>query len=226
MQEETLISFELISVSIEIQMQPKSDFAKRVSFYQAKMITEQVSKGSEYSDIQKVVSIIIADYKMFPDDGHYHSRFTMYDPANGREFSEVQEIHVLELPKLPEKDDGTELWAWAKFFTLISRKEFDMLAEMYPATEIKQAVAVLAELSEDERTRMLMEARQIYEVDKRMERDFVRREGRAEGMEEMLVSAIQNDAPLPVIEAMRQSAGVTESRLAELMALAKKTGSP
>ncbi|MCL1992368.1 MAG: Rpn family recombination-promoting nuclease/putative transposase [Spirochaetes bacterium] len=173
-----------ITIDVELQMQPKSDFAKRASFYQAKMITEQMSKGSDYSDIQKVVSIIITDYKLFPDNGNYHSRFTMYDPDTKREFSEVQEIHILELPKLPEKDDGTELWAWTKFFTLIDKKEFEMLAETHPKTKIKQAVAILEELSEDQRARMLLESRQIYEVDKRMERDFARREGRAEGKAE------------------------------------------
>ncbi|MCL1991339.1 MAG: Rpn family recombination-promoting nuclease/putative transposase [Spirochaetes bacterium] len=84
-----------VTINIEIQVQPKDDFPKRVSFYQAKMITEQMGKGGDYGDIQKVVSIIITDYKLFPDDGQYHSRFTMYDPASGRQFSETQEIHVL-----------------------------------------------------------------------------------------------------------------------------------
>ena len=46
--------------------------------------------------------------------------------------------------------------------------------------------------------------------------------GKAEGKEEMLVSAIQNDAPLAMLEAMRQSAGITEARLAELRVLAQK----
>ena len=46
---------------------------------------------------------------------------------------------------------------------------------------------------------------------------------KAEGKEEMLVSAIQSDVPLPAIEAMRQKAGITEARLAELRVLAQKT---
>jgi len=58
-----------------------------------------------------------------------------------------------------------------------------MIAEKYPATEIKQATARLAELTQDQRTRMLLEARQIYEVDRRQERAFARREGREEAME-------------------------------------------
>ena len=45
---------------------------------------------------------------------------------------------------------------------------------------------------------------------------------KAEGKEEMLVSALQSDVPLPAIEAMRQKAGITEARLAELRVLAQK----
>ena len=39
--------------------------------------------------------------------------------------------------------------------------------------------------------------------------------------EKMLISAIQNSVPKEAIEAMRQSAGITESRLAELREQAK-----
>ena len=41
--------------------------------------------------------------------------------------------------------------------------------------------------------------------------------------EKMLISAIRNFAPQEVIEAMRKSAGITETRLFELMQQAKKT---
>ncbi|MCL1994528.1 MAG: Rpn family recombination-promoting nuclease/putative transposase [Spirochaetes bacterium] len=168
-------------INVETQVLHKSNFAKRVSFYQAKMIAEQVGKGDDYKKIQKVVSIIITDYKMFPDDGHYYSRFTMYDPAKGRQFSEMQEIHVLELPKLPETKDGTDRWAWSKFLKAENMEELKMIAEMYPATEIKQAVARYAEMMQDEKTRKLIEARQIYEIDRREEREDARKKGEAIG---------------------------------------------
>jgi len=45
----------------------------------------------------------------------YHHRFTFYDPEARVEFSDIIEIHTLELRKLPDGDDGTELYDWAKF---------------------------------------------------------------------------------------------------------------
>ena len=46
------------------------------------------------------------------------------------------------------------------------------------------------------------------------------------GKEEMLVSAIRNLFPKEIIEAMRQSAGITEARLAELIEQAQTTYPP
>ena len=40
--------------------------------------------------------------------------------------------------------------------------------------------------------------------------------------EEMLITAFQNAVPLQAIEAMRQNAGITEDRLAELKEQAKR----
>jgi hypothetical protein len=42
-------------------------------------------------------------------------------------------------------------------------------------------------------------------------------------MEKMIVTAFQNDVPTHAIEAMRQSAGITEARLAELKNQAQMT---
>ncbi|MCL1994529.1 MAG: hypothetical protein FWG66_16415 [Spirochaetes bacterium] len=50
-----------------------------------------------------------------------------------------------------------------------------------PAEQVKRSTAVYAELAQDEKTRKLIEARQIYEIDRREEREDARKEGRVEG---------------------------------------------
>jgi len=49
-----------------------------------------------------------------------------------------------------------------------------------PAEQAKQPTAACVELAQDEKTRKLMEARRIYEVDRKQERDYARKEGRVE----------------------------------------------
>jgi len=152
-------------IDIEIQVLPTPELRERVVFYSAKMITEQIGAGEDYSKIKRVISIIITDYALIPGSIKYHNRFTLYDPETDTEFTDVIEVNTLELVKLPEIGDGTELWAWMKFLSARSEEELSMVAEKSP--KVKKAVARLMELSEDERTRLLIESRQKMEWDNR-----------------------------------------------------------
>jgi len=59
------------------------------------------------------------------NSSRYHHRFTFYDQEAGVEFSDIIEIHSLELNKLPDRTDGTELYDWAKFINAESEEELD-----------------------------------------------------------------------------------------------------
>jgi predicted transposase/invertase (TIGR01784 family) len=97
---------------------------------------------------------------------------------------------VLELPKLPEEPDGREIWRWGRFFRSRSEEELKMAAEADAG--VGQAMAVLMELSEDERTRLLAESREKFLWDQwgrekhqySMGLEAGREEGRQVGLEE------------------------------------------
>jgi predicted transposase/invertase (TIGR01784 family) len=86
----------------------------------------------------------------------YHNRFTLYDPESETEFTDLIEIHTLELPKLPEKADNY-LWHWMRFLRAESKEDFDMVAQASP--KLKKVVGRLLELSQNKRAQMLFEAR-------------------------------------------------------------------
>jgi predicted transposase/invertase (TIGR01784 family) len=143
------------------------------------MITEQVGAGERYNKIKRVISIIITDHTLIPENQKYHHRFVLYDPENGIEFTDIIEVNTLELTKLPETEDGTQLWDWMKFLSAKRREDLEMLAEKNP--QVKKAVVRLMELSNDERTRLLYESRQKMEWDNIARERGARAEGRAEG---------------------------------------------
>ncbi|MCL2405924.1 MAG: Rpn family recombination-promoting nuclease/putative transposase [Defluviitaleaceae bacterium] len=149
-------------IDIEIQVKPKPNLEKRVVLYLSKMVAEQVGAGIDYSKIQRAISIIITDYTLKSNNNKYHNRFSLADET-GEQFTDILEVNTLELSKLPETEDGTLLWEWMKFLKSESKEEFDMIAERNPV--INKAVVRLAELSQDERTRMLYESRQMLEWD-------------------------------------------------------------
>ncbi|MCL2618195.1 MAG: Rpn family recombination-promoting nuclease/putative transposase, partial [Defluviitaleaceae bacterium] len=168
-------------IDIEIQIKPKSNLEERVVLYLSKMIAEQVGSGNNYSKIQRAISIIITDYTLKPNKPEYHNRYHLADESGGL-FTDILEINTLELSKLPKAGDGTPLWQWLTFLNSESREEFDMVAEKNPV--INKAVVRLAELSQDERTRMLYESRQMLEWDIEIAKEAAQQEGWQKGQQE------------------------------------------
>ena len=122
------------------------------------MVTEQIGTSENYENIEQVISIVITDYPLIKESPKYHHRFVLYDPENNVEFSDATEIHTLEIPKLPNNEDGTPLWVWMKFLDARTEEDLNMIAQKSP--QVKKAVVRLMELSADERTRMLYDARE------------------------------------------------------------------
>jgi len=165
-------------IHIEIQLKVTKELHKRILFYNAKLLTEQLGSGDKYESIQKVISILITDEDIIPvnsvklkddSDGkrpaeRYHHRFTFYDPEAGVEFSDILEIHTLELGKLPKDADGTALYDWAKFIAADSDEEMDDIAARNP--EVEKAVVKYREMTAEEKVR------DIYERREKERRDF------------------------------------------------------
>jgi len=170
-------------IDVEIQVEPQSHIWERVLFYAARLTTEQLKSGVNYNEIQKAVSIIIVAWDLtLKDSNHYHHRFRLYDERTGYRFPDLFEINTLELPKLPRRPDGSPLYNWLSIFTAKTREEFDMAAKTSP--EIAQAVGVIMELSEDERTRLLVEEREKYRRDEVARRDYAFQTGEQKGRQE------------------------------------------
>ena len=173
-------------IDIEIQVAERPQMRARIVFYLSRMITEQISRGEDYRKIERSICILITDYTQIPENDCYHNRYRLHDPKTGSEFTDLMEVDVLELPKIPHNTDGTALWDWLKFLAAREEKELKMLAEKNP--QIGKAVARLQELSEDERTRLLAESREKWEWDDAARMQAAREKGLEEGLEKGLLS--------------------------------------
>jgi predicted transposase/invertase (TIGR01784 family) len=169
-------------IHIEIQLKVTPEIRERIVYYDAKLITEQLGVSGKYSEIKKVISILITEKPLFSASERYHHRFVFYDAEAQVVFTEMIEIHTIELLKLPEITDGTELYDWAKFIAAESEEELDMVAERNP--QIKKAVLKLRELSADEKARDLYDRREKALRDIESNERHARAAGRAEGKAE------------------------------------------
>jgi len=155
-------------IHIEIQLKVTPELKNRIILYDSKLIAEQIGSGDDYAVIKQVISIVITDERLIDGSGKYHHRFTFYDHDARVELADIIEIHTLELDKLPEGADGTELYDWAKFIAADTEEELNMVAERNP--QVAKAVVRLRELSSDER------ARDTFDRQEKARRDQASRE--------------------------------------------------
>jgi predicted transposase/invertase (TIGR01784 family) len=201
---------------IEIQCRGVLCMQERVTFYTGKNLTSQITSGQAYEELRKTITIAILDYNLLPDGARYHHKFKLYDPVNDTLFTDVIEIHTLELLKLPHGQNANakeeELLNWLRLIKAEKKEEVEMLATKSP--EMRKTVGILKKLSADERTRMLYEAREMAERDELSRIEGARAEGEAENMlnvaramldENMTLEQIAKITKLPIeeIEALR-----------------------
>ena len=168
-------------INIEIQIQVTPEMRERIVFYNAKMMTEQLDSGDEYDKIKKTISIVITGETFIRSHKKYHDRFILYSPETETEFTDIVEIHTLELPKLPVESDGTDLWDWLEFINADSEEELAVLAQKRP--QMKSPVDKLLKLNQDSYARTLYEAREKQHRDNMSRERKARMEGIEEGIE-------------------------------------------
>ena len=77
----------------------------------------------------------------------------------GKEYTDLMEMHILELSKLPpEEKNETSLLQWTRFLGGKTRKDFEEMAKKN--SELEEAYDMLDKLSADEKKRLEYETRQ------------------------------------------------------------------
>lgn len=174
-------------VNVELQMENIPEMVPRLHYYKARMVTEQLAIGVHYKTLVPTSCVAILDYQMYEDE-HCHHSFRFYDKQHDMAFSEHEDIHILEIPKL-NREKNAALANWLRFLNTTKKEEFDMLAER--SEPMKKAVGILANLSADESARMIAEARE-KELRDRMSREFGAEErGMKRGVEKGLEKGIE-----------------------------------
>ena len=173
-------------MDFEMQLVYFEFWENRTLYYLSKMYTDQIKEGEDYDVLKKCIQVSIFDHVYFEADDRCYRRITFRDDELKEEYTDLMEIHILELPKLPmEQKNETDLMQWMRFLRGKSREDFEKMAEKNP--EMKEAYEMLDRMSADEKKRLEYEARQKLLREKNMilkdgKRKYERglREGRAE----------------------------------------------
>ena len=172
-------------IDIEIQLAYMKAWADRSTFYVSKMLVEQVGINKKYSNIKKCIGINILDFDYIKDTQRFHTVYHISEDTEHIKYTDILEIHIVELPKLPTNDDGTDLYDWIKFIKAENKGEFEMLAKQ--SQYLQKAYETLEEISADQQKRLEYTARQkaLYDYNTLMEENYERgiEEGVAKGIE-------------------------------------------
>lgn len=195
-------------------MLPTVDFC-----FKELMQNENVRKGIIAAILNRRPDEIV-NTELFPtilrkdsEDDECYRRISFCDVKTGKESTDLMEMHILELPKLPpEQKSETDLMQWMRFLNGKRREDFEKMAKKNSCFE--EAYKELDKLSADEKKRLEYEARQKAIRD----RDILIKTGENRGRKEIILSMIEAGLPL------EQIAEITKETLETIQELKKKMG--
>ena len=118
-----------VQIDLEMQVEAYDFWANRSIYYVSKMYTEQIKEGEDYDKLKKCIQVGILCFPLFEDDKCYR-RIALCDTESGEEYTDLIEMHVLELSKLPpEQQNETDLMKWMRFFGGTCEEDFKKMAE-------------------------------------------------------------------------------------------------
>ena len=146
-------------INMEMQAYPFGQWDARSLFYLSKMYTEQIGRGDPYTKLKKCIHVSILDFIRFADDEKCHRTIRLCDEQTGKKYTDLLEMQILELKKLPkELREDDDIIQWMRFLAGKSRKELEDMAGT--SEYIEEAYRELERMSADERARLEYEARQ------------------------------------------------------------------
>ncbi|MCL2423471.1 MAG: Rpn family recombination-promoting nuclease/putative transposase [Micrococcales bacterium] len=157
---------------------------------------------------------MITGFDMVTTSDHYHHVYRLTGDDHGDVFSDVLQIHILELSKL-KADDGTPAWAWLRLIAATTDEELTMAAGTDP--DMNAAATLVRRFSADETARHELESREKFLWDQQAAKSYAHDEGREEGREEGLEQAARNALRLGMtVDQAAAISGMEPSKVAAL----------
>jgi predicted transposase/invertase (TIGR01784 family) len=138
--------------NIEIQITDEADYDKRALYYWAKLYTEQLTSGDDYSTLSKAIGIHILNFISITDNERYHNCFHILEKETGERYFTDLELHTIELKKFESKTQElnelvnsikSALDVWLAFLTKNNLLNKDNLPQALQDRNLKKALSVL-----------------------------------------------------------------------------------
>ena len=146
-------------LDMEMQVAYFANWDARVLFYLCKIFTDQLKNGEPYENLKKCIHVSILDFIYFKDDEECYRTICFCDEKTGKKYTDLMEIQILELRKLPDElKNDSNILNWMRFLGGKTRREFEAMAKK--DKYIDGAYKELEKLSADEQAKLEYEARE------------------------------------------------------------------
>ena len=167
-------------MNIELQIRAEADWDKRSLFYLSKMFVADLRRGEKYHKLQKCIEISILGFNL-DDAPEYHKIYRLRDKA-GRDFSDMFEVHIIELKKELYGLDRTD--DWIRLFRAESKEELNMLMHRTKNPGILEAIKEINIMNLSDWLKAQYEFDVREERDKAALEEQIRRDASAQGLAE------------------------------------------
>lgn len=149
-------------IDLEVQVRNENNWPERSLLYWSRAY-DDLKEGEEYRRLRKTYHIGILNFTLFEDNPSFYAEYKLMDTRTDKVYTDKINIRILDLTRINEASGeyDANLVRWAKVFKADTMKELEILAQ---EEEVMQTmVSHLRELSEDERLRQQLQAREDYE---------------------------------------------------------------
>ena len=214
-------------INIEIQLKDEYNMIKRSLYYLSKMYEEQLGEGEDYANLKRTICINILNFKYLKTE-NFHTGYRLKEINTHEELTDIIEMHFIEIPKLPEEADVTDmLVAWTEFLRDPESEKVRSLE--LSIKEVREAKDELIRMSNNEEQRALYEMRAKIFKDKVSALNKARqegieegikegiKEGRREGIKEGIYSVASNMKKAGIdIQVIQQATGLTVEEIKQI----------
>lgn len=167
-------------VNIELQIELLKFWDKRSLFYMSKLFTEGLLSGQEYDKLKRCICISILGFDR-DEDPRYNRIYRLRDET-GQEFTDMFEIHIIELNKPLNGTDRMD--EWIQLFNAETEEELDMLQTKTKNEGILEAIRELKIMQMGKALRAIRDDRLKQRRDRYAREAHVRDEGIKQGLEQ------------------------------------------
>jgi predicted transposase/invertase (TIGR01784 family) len=172
-------------INIEVQVVNKYNLDQRILYYWGRVYCGQLTSGDVFNKLKKTISIVLLAFNWFKDS-RYHRSFHLKDDETGDIFTDLLEVHILEINKIKliDRKPKDNLEAWMVYFNNLEGKEMEAIAMENAA--IKKALTIEEMFWQSEKERRFYELREKAILEERSAIVEARAEGRVEKAQETI----------------------------------------